>query len=244
MGDLHIRFPALTVNGAPHQQLVVHQAEPASATAAAFERLRATGSELAAGSHQKASAPPYAWVEFQARRSGVGNPGSVVQSSPAEGATVQRLDHLDNLSRQVAGGSRWPGWDRDRGRAPCPAHESDILLAPTRARDAMGSTRSCRRVLRLGPAPTRVGRYGSTPSAPRRGGESGRGESRCRRWRGPPVACHAGATPRRPCGSVRRFTDRITSQVAQITAQTSLRDPCSKRTLNLETDRSAVYLGE
>ncbi|WP_425471399.1 hypothetical protein [Streptomyces griseorubiginosus] len=130
MGDLHIRFPALTVNGAPHQQLVVHQAEPASATAAAFERLRATGSELAAGSHQKASAPPYAWVEFQARRSGVGNPGSVVQSSPAEGATVQRLDHLDNLSRQVAGGSRWPGWDRDRGRAPCPAHESDILLAP------------------------------------------------------------------------------------------------------------------
>nr|WP_248844781.1 hypothetical protein [Streptomyces griseorubiginosus] len=43
VGDLHIRFPALTVNGAPHQQLVVPQAEPASATAAAFERLRATG---------------------------------------------------------------------------------------------------------------------------------------------------------------------------------------------------------
>ncbi|MFI9550131.1 helix-turn-helix transcriptional regulator [Nonomuraea endophytica] len=41
VGDLHIQFSAFTVNGAPHQQLVVYQAEPASATAAAFERLRA-----------------------------------------------------------------------------------------------------------------------------------------------------------------------------------------------------------
>ncbi|MFD9944711.1 helix-turn-helix transcriptional regulator [Nonomuraea sp. NPDC059023] len=41
VGDLHIQFSAFTVNGAPHQQLVVYQAEPASTTAAAFERLRA-----------------------------------------------------------------------------------------------------------------------------------------------------------------------------------------------------------
>ncbi|MFF4632767.1 helix-turn-helix transcriptional regulator [Streptomyces griseorubiginosus] len=45
VGDLHIRFSAFTVNGAPHQQLVIYQAEPASATAAAFERLRASASE-------------------------------------------------------------------------------------------------------------------------------------------------------------------------------------------------------
>lgn len=41
VGDLHIRFAAFTVNGAPHQQLVVYQAEPAGPTAAAFEALRA-----------------------------------------------------------------------------------------------------------------------------------------------------------------------------------------------------------
>ncbi|WP_327726813.1 helix-turn-helix transcriptional regulator [Streptomyces sp. NBC_00487] len=41
VGDLHIAFAAFTVNGAPHQQLVVYQAEPASPTAAAFEALRA-----------------------------------------------------------------------------------------------------------------------------------------------------------------------------------------------------------
>ncbi|MFI5879865.1 helix-turn-helix transcriptional regulator [Streptomyces sp. NPDC051554] len=41
VGDLHIAFAAFTVNGAPHQQLVVYQAEPASPTAAAFETLRA-----------------------------------------------------------------------------------------------------------------------------------------------------------------------------------------------------------
>ncbi|MEE1943314.1 helix-turn-helix transcriptional regulator [Streptomyces sp. TRM 70361] len=41
VGDLHIEFTAFTVNGAPHQQLVVYQAEPASPTAAAFETLRA-----------------------------------------------------------------------------------------------------------------------------------------------------------------------------------------------------------
>jgi transcriptional regulator with XRE-family HTH domain len=39
-GDLHVSFAAFTVNGAPHQQLVVYQAEPASPTAVAFERLR------------------------------------------------------------------------------------------------------------------------------------------------------------------------------------------------------------
>ncbi|MEY9931472.1 transcriptional regulator with XRE-family HTH domain [Catenulispora sp. GP43] len=41
VGDLHTAFAAFTVNGAPHQQLVVYQAEPASPTAAAFETLRA-----------------------------------------------------------------------------------------------------------------------------------------------------------------------------------------------------------
>lgn len=41
VGDLHIKFAAFTVNGAPHQQLVVYQAEPASLTATAFETLRA-----------------------------------------------------------------------------------------------------------------------------------------------------------------------------------------------------------
>ncbi|MEU0283251.1 helix-turn-helix transcriptional regulator [Streptomyces sp. NPDC006195] len=48
VGDLHIEFAAFTVNGAPHQQLVVYQAEPAGATAAAFETLRA----MAAGPEQ------------------------------------------------------------------------------------------------------------------------------------------------------------------------------------------------
>ncbi|MEU2616875.1 helix-turn-helix transcriptional regulator [Streptomyces sp. NPDC007157] len=41
VGDLHIKFAAFTVNGAPHQQLVVYQAEPASPTATAFEALGA-----------------------------------------------------------------------------------------------------------------------------------------------------------------------------------------------------------
>ena len=39
VGDLHIRFTALTVNGTPHQQLVIYQAEPDGPTAAAFQRL-------------------------------------------------------------------------------------------------------------------------------------------------------------------------------------------------------------
>ncbi|MFB4317214.1 helix-turn-helix transcriptional regulator [Actinomadura sp. 21ATH] len=39
VGDLHIQFSAFTVNGAPDQQLVVYQAEPAGPTAAAFQRL-------------------------------------------------------------------------------------------------------------------------------------------------------------------------------------------------------------
>ncbi|MFE7132397.1 helix-turn-helix transcriptional regulator [Streptomyces sp. NPDC057638] len=41
VGDLHITFAAFTVNGAPHQQLVVYQAEPSSPTAAAFDTLKA-----------------------------------------------------------------------------------------------------------------------------------------------------------------------------------------------------------
>ncbi|MFF4754951.1 helix-turn-helix transcriptional regulator [Streptomyces sp. NPDC002514] len=45
VGDLHIKFAAFTVNGAPHQQLVVYQAEPASPTATAFETLRAMAAQ-------------------------------------------------------------------------------------------------------------------------------------------------------------------------------------------------------
>jgi len=45
VGDLHIAFAAFTVNGAPHQQLVVYQAEPAGPTAQAFETLRASATE-------------------------------------------------------------------------------------------------------------------------------------------------------------------------------------------------------
>ncbi|MGW4502152.1 helix-turn-helix transcriptional regulator [Micromonospora sp. NPDC004336] len=40
VGALEIQFSAFTVNDAPHQQLVVYQAERASATAAAFAELR------------------------------------------------------------------------------------------------------------------------------------------------------------------------------------------------------------
>ena len=40
VGDLEIQFATFTVSGAPHQQLVVYQAEPASPTAEAFRRLR------------------------------------------------------------------------------------------------------------------------------------------------------------------------------------------------------------
>ena len=40
VGALEIQFSAFTVNSAPHKQLVVYQAEPASATAAAFAELR------------------------------------------------------------------------------------------------------------------------------------------------------------------------------------------------------------
>ncbi|WP_343952180.1 helix-turn-helix transcriptional regulator [Nonomuraea longicatena] len=45
VGDLHIQFSAFTVNGAPHQQLVVYQAEPASPTAVAFQRLRSSAEQ-------------------------------------------------------------------------------------------------------------------------------------------------------------------------------------------------------
>lgn len=47
VGDLDIRFATFTVSGAASQQLVVYQAEPASPTAAAFERLRAHASATA-----------------------------------------------------------------------------------------------------------------------------------------------------------------------------------------------------
>ncbi|MFJ2397790.1 MULTISPECIES: helix-turn-helix transcriptional regulator [unclassified Streptomyces] len=40
VGDLQIQFSAFTDNEAPHQQLVVYQAEPGSPTAAAFTELR------------------------------------------------------------------------------------------------------------------------------------------------------------------------------------------------------------
>lgn len=40
VGDLEIQFSTFTVSGAPHQQLVVYQAEPGSPTAEAFRRLR------------------------------------------------------------------------------------------------------------------------------------------------------------------------------------------------------------
>ncbi|MFD3523172.1 helix-turn-helix transcriptional regulator [Streptomyces sp. NPDC058653] len=53
-GDLHIKFAAFTVNGAPHQQLVVYQAEPASPTAAAFETLRSMATQP---KHAQAGAP-------------------------------------------------------------------------------------------------------------------------------------------------------------------------------------------
>ncbi|MER6775876.1 MULTISPECIES: helix-turn-helix transcriptional regulator [unclassified Streptomyces] len=42
-GALEIQFSAFTVNDAPHQQLVVYQAEPGSATAAALAELRSRG---------------------------------------------------------------------------------------------------------------------------------------------------------------------------------------------------------
>ncbi|MER5755972.1 helix-turn-helix transcriptional regulator [Streptomyces sp. NPDC002088] len=54
VGDLHIKFAAFTVNGAPHQQLVVYQAEPASPTAAAFETLRAMATQP---KHAQTAAP-------------------------------------------------------------------------------------------------------------------------------------------------------------------------------------------
>jgi transcriptional regulator with XRE-family HTH domain len=40
VGDLWIQFSSFAVNGAPGQQLVVYQAEPATPAAAAFDRLR------------------------------------------------------------------------------------------------------------------------------------------------------------------------------------------------------------
>ncbi|MER7465394.1 helix-turn-helix transcriptional regulator [Streptomyces sp. NPDC097981] len=54
VGALEIRFSAFTVNDAPHQQLVVYQAEPASATAAAFAELRSrAGHGLSARADQE-----------------------------------------------------------------------------------------------------------------------------------------------------------------------------------------------
>ncbi|MEV8286318.1 helix-turn-helix transcriptional regulator [Streptomyces niveus] len=56
VGDLHINFSAFTVNGAPDQQLVVYQAEPAGPTAAAFEVLRAKAPSIAACPVRESSA--------------------------------------------------------------------------------------------------------------------------------------------------------------------------------------------
>ncbi|GIF42300.1 helix-turn-helix transcriptional regulator [Actinoplanes xinjiangensis] len=52
VGDLHIAFAAFTVNGAPHQQLVVYQAESASPTAGALQRLSAL---IPASAHAESS---------------------------------------------------------------------------------------------------------------------------------------------------------------------------------------------
>ncbi|MEV6711553.1 helix-turn-helix transcriptional regulator [Lentzea sp. NPDC051208] len=46
VGDLEIQFSAFTVSGAPHQQLIVYQAEPASPAVEAFRRLRAHADAL------------------------------------------------------------------------------------------------------------------------------------------------------------------------------------------------------
>ncbi|MFD9276140.1 helix-turn-helix transcriptional regulator [Streptomyces mirabilis] len=56
VGALEIQFSAFTVNGAPHQQLVVYQAEPASSTAAAFADLRSWAARPAPG-HKAAPMP-------------------------------------------------------------------------------------------------------------------------------------------------------------------------------------------
>ncbi|MDX8147256.1 helix-turn-helix transcriptional regulator [Lentzea sp. BCCO 10_0061] len=48
VGDLEIQFSTFTVSGAPHQQLVVYQAEPVSPTAEAFRRLRVHADALCA----------------------------------------------------------------------------------------------------------------------------------------------------------------------------------------------------
>ena len=62
VGDLHIMFAAFTVNEAPHQQLVVYHAAPGSATAQAFQTLRAMAAPAqpvtpAAGSAVEQPAP-------------------------------------------------------------------------------------------------------------------------------------------------------------------------------------------
>ncbi|GAA0516912.1 transcriptional regulator [Paractinoplanes deccanensis] len=77
VGDLHIEYAAFTVNGNPHQQLVVYQAAPATPTAAAFERLRTT--------------PAF-------RRSEAISPGSDAPRQPAgEAATMGWCDSIDSL---------------------------------------------------------------------------------------------------------------------------------------------------
>ncbi|MER6910386.1 helix-turn-helix transcriptional regulator [Streptomyces sp. NPDC000594] len=57
VGDLHIQFSAFTVNGAPHQQLIVYQAEPATATAEAFTALSAPADGPVVPSADPGSAP-------------------------------------------------------------------------------------------------------------------------------------------------------------------------------------------
>lgn len=54
VGDLEIQFSAFTVNGAPHQQLVVYQAEPAGPTAEAFALLRSSAGKTATADEEAA----------------------------------------------------------------------------------------------------------------------------------------------------------------------------------------------
>ncbi|WP_328724237.1 helix-turn-helix transcriptional regulator [Streptomyces sp. NBC_00259] len=65
VGDLQIQFSAFTVNEAPHQQLVVYQAEPASSTAAAFTELRSRIENSQGGEQEQRAAE---WIPESIRR--------------------------------------------------------------------------------------------------------------------------------------------------------------------------------
>ncbi|MFJ4770775.1 helix-turn-helix transcriptional regulator [Streptomyces uncialis] len=59
VGDLRIQFSAFTVNGAPHQQLIVYQAAPATGTAEAFAELDARTVEPAGSTHRRHTPGPH-----------------------------------------------------------------------------------------------------------------------------------------------------------------------------------------